>query len=129
MSPKELITLAVLFLNSDDKESAIPLLKLALDKDPEYVRALVLMGRVLLLKHVNDEAHEYFERAISKLSLAEEVDLPRGLELPANGRGNTLFSEKTFVSQVFGYMLKEGLNMHLTEGIFRYLASRMHAQT
>ncbi|RZB93798.1 ALBINO3-like protein 2, chloroplastic isoform B [Glycine soja] len=124
MSPKELITLAVLFLNSDDKESAIPLLKLALDKDPEYVRALVLMGRVLLLKHVNDEAHEYFERAISKLSLAEEVDLPRGLELPANGRGNTLFSEKTFVSQVFGYMLKEGLNMHLTEGIFRYLARK-----
>ncbi|KAG4992635.1 hypothetical protein JHK87_026092 [Glycine soja] len=99
MSPKELITLAVPFLDSDDKESAIPLLKLALDKDPEYVRALVLMGRVLLLKHVNDEAHEYFERAISKLSLAEEVDLPRGLELPANGRGNTLFSEKTFVSQ------------------------------
>ncbi|KAH1199833.1 ALBINO3-like protein 2, chloroplastic [Glycine max] len=79
MSPKEL--LAVPFLNSDDKESAIPLLKLALDKDPDYVRALVLMGRVLLLKHVNDEANEYFERAISKLSLAghsadaEEVDL------------------------------------------------------
>ncbi|KAH1234990.1 ALBINO3-like protein 2, chloroplastic [Glycine max] len=94
MSPKELITLAVLFLNSDDKESAIPLLKLALDKDPEYVRALVLMGRVLLLKHVNDEAHEYFERAISKLSLAEEVDLPRGLELPANGRGNTFMAGK-----------------------------------
>ncbi|RZB53362.1 ALBINO3-like protein 2, chloroplastic isoform C [Glycine soja] len=81
MSPKELVTLAVPFLNSDDKESAIPLLKLALDKDPDYVRALVLMGRVLLLKHVNDEANEYFERAISKLSLAghsadaEEVDL------------------------------------------------------
>lgn len=41
--------------------------RLALDKDPDYVRALVLMGRVLLLKHVNDEAHEYFERAISKV--------------------------------------------------------------
>nr|KYP47630.1 hypothetical protein KK1_030736 [Cajanus cajan] len=81
MSPKELTALSVPFLNGDDKESAIPLLKLALDKDPEYVRALVLMGRVLLLKHVNDEANEYFERAISNLSLAghptdaEEVDL------------------------------------------------------
>ncbi|CAI8613233.1 unnamed protein product [Vicia faba] len=80
MSPVELTTLAVPFLSSNDKESAIPLLKLALDKDPEYLRALVLMGRVLLLKQINDEAVEYFERAISKLSLAglptdpEEVD-------------------------------------------------------
>ncbi|KAK7394686.1 hypothetical protein VNO78_15221 [Psophocarpus tetragonolobus] len=81
MSPKELTALAVPFLSSEDKDSAVPLLKLALDKDPEYVRALVLMGRVLLLKHVNDEANEYFLRAISKLSLAghptdeEELDL------------------------------------------------------
>ncbi|BAT83547.1 hypothetical protein VIGAN_04070900 [Vigna angularis var. angularis] len=81
MSPKELIALAVPFLSSNDKESAIPLLKLALDKDPEYVRALVLMGRILLLKHANEEAIEYFECAISKLSFAgyptdaEELDL------------------------------------------------------
>ncbi|KAL9297030.1 hypothetical protein ACSQ67_022926 [Phaseolus vulgaris] len=81
MSPKELTALAVSFLSSNDKESAIPLLKLALDKDPEYVRALVLMGRTLLLKHVNEEAIEYFERAIWKLSFAgyptdaEELDL------------------------------------------------------
>ncbi|KAK2415607.1 mitochondrial inner membrane protein OXA1 [Trifolium repens] len=80
MSSVELTTLAVPFLNSNDKESAIPLLKLALDKDPEYLRALVLMGRVLLLKQINDEAIVYFERAISKLLLAghptdpEEVD-------------------------------------------------------
>lgn len=70
MSSVELTTLAVPFLNSSDKDSAIPLLKLALDKDPEYLRALVLMGRVLLLKQINDEAIQYFERAISKLSLA-----------------------------------------------------------
>ncbi|XP_022635656.1 ALBINO3-like protein 2, chloroplastic isoform X2 [Vigna radiata var. radiata] len=81
MSPKELTALAVPFLSSNDKESAIPLLKLALDKDPEYVRALVLMGRILLLKHANEEAIEYFECAISKLSFAgyptdaEELDL------------------------------------------------------
>lgn len=41
--------------------------RLALDKDPEYVRALVLMGRILLLKHANEEAIEYFECAISKV--------------------------------------------------------------
>ncbi|QCE12499.1 preprotein translocase subunit YidC [Vigna unguiculata] len=81
MSPKELTALAVPFLSSNDKESAIPLLKLALDKDPEYVRALVLMGRILLLKQANEEAIEYFECAISKLSFtgyptdAEELDL------------------------------------------------------
>lgn len=44
-----------------------PIYRLALDKDPEYLRALVLMGRVLLLKQINDEAVEYFERAISKV--------------------------------------------------------------
>ncbi|XP_027351859.1 ALBINO3-like protein 2, chloroplastic isoform X2 [Abrus precatorius] len=81
MSPKELTALSIPFLSSNDKESAIPLLKLALDKDPEYARALVLMGRVLLLKHADNEANVYFERAISKLSLAglptdaEDVDL------------------------------------------------------
>ncbi|XP_012569178.1 ALBINO3-like protein 2, chloroplastic [Cicer arietinum] len=80
MSSVELTTLAVPFLSSNDKESAIPLLKLALDKDPEYLRALVLMGRVLLLKQINDEAIKYFERAITKLLLTghptdpEEVD-------------------------------------------------------
>jgi YidC/Oxa1 family membrane protein insertase len=44
-----------------------PIYRLALDKDPEYLRALVLMGRVLLLKQINDEAIVYFERAISKV--------------------------------------------------------------
>ncbi|MED6158503.1 hypothetical protein PIB30_033321 [Stylosanthes scabra] len=67
MPPDALVTLAVPYMHSNDKESAIPLLKLALDKDPEYLRALVLMGRILLLKQSNDEAIEYFERAISKL--------------------------------------------------------------
>ncbi|KAI4350151.1 hypothetical protein L6164_010660 [Bauhinia variegata] len=81
LSPNELISLAVPFISSKDKESAMPLLKLALDKDPENLRAMVLMGRVLLLKHLNTEANEYLERAISKLSFAgnptevEEVDL------------------------------------------------------
>ncbi|KAL1360534.1 hypothetical protein HN51_005927 [Arachis hypogaea] len=81
MSPEALVALAIPFMNSNDKESAIPLLKHALDKDPQYVRALVLMGRILLLKQSNDEANEYFERAISKLyhaglpTDAEDLDL------------------------------------------------------
>ncbi|KAK7243288.1 hypothetical protein RIF29_38081 [Crotalaria pallida] len=81
MSPEQLTALAIPFLNSNDKESAIPLLKLVLDKDPEHTRALVLMGRLLLLKNIDAEANEYLERAISKLSLdghptdAEDIDL------------------------------------------------------
>ncbi|KAK7295166.1 hypothetical protein RJT34_18071 [Clitoria ternatea] len=81
MSPKELTALSIPFLSSDDKDSAIPLLKQALDKDPEYVRALVLMGRVLLLKHVNDEAKEYFEHAISKLTLTGHPTDPEDVDL------------------------------------------------
>lgn len=41
--------------------------RLALDKDPEYVRALVLMGQTLLQDKQLAEAAEYLERAISKV--------------------------------------------------------------
>ncbi|KAF7817748.1 ALBINO3-like protein 2, chloroplastic [Senna tora] len=80
-SPRELTAISVHIESNGDRESAILLLRLALDKDPEYVRALVLMGHLLLQKKLNAEAIEYFERAISKLSFAghptevEDVDL------------------------------------------------------
>lgn len=41
--------------------------RLALDKDPEYVRALIVMGQTLLQKGLPAEASEYLERAISKV--------------------------------------------------------------
>ncbi|XP_028800217.1 ALBINO3-like protein 2, chloroplastic isoform X2 [Neltuma alba] len=81
LAPKELTAFSVHVLAGGDRESAILLLKLALDKDPEYVRALVLMGQLLLQKQSNAEATEYFKRAISKLTLdgqpteVEDVDL------------------------------------------------------
>lgn len=43
--------------------------RLALDKDPEYVRALVLMGQTLLQNGELGEATECLERAISKVLL------------------------------------------------------------
>lgn len=81
LSPKELLSVSVLYLSRGEKERAIPLLQLALKKDPEYVRALITMGQTLLQKGLNAEAAEYLERAISKLCLAsgqatvEDVDL------------------------------------------------------
>ncbi|KAH7859419.1 hypothetical protein Vadar_000900 [Vaccinium darrowii] len=81
LSPQELLALSVKRLAEGRKDRAMPLLRLALDKDPEYVRALVLMGQTLLQDKQLAEAAEYLERAISKLFLAghptevEEVDL------------------------------------------------------
>ncbi|KAJ7973609.1 ALBINO3-like protein 2, chloroplastic [Quillaja saponaria] len=67
--PKELVSLSVQFLSHRDLESAMPLLNMALDKDPEYVRALIMMGQTLLQKGLPAEATEYLERAVFKLSL------------------------------------------------------------
>lgn len=41
--------------------------RLALEKDPGYVRGLVLMGQALLQKTQLSEATEYLELAISKV--------------------------------------------------------------
>ncbi|XP_021282443.1 ALBINO3-like protein 2, chloroplastic isoform X2 [Herrania umbratica] len=80
LSPKELLALSIKHLSREDKDLAISLLKLALDKDPEYVKAMVVMGQTLMQKGLLVEASEYLEDAISKLSLSghltevEDVD-------------------------------------------------------
>ncbi|XP_057476776.1 ALBINO3-like protein 2, chloroplastic isoform X1 [Actinidia eriantha] len=81
LSPRELLALSVTHLAKGHKDKAIPLLRLVLDKDPEYVRAMVVMGQTLLQNKQLVEATDYFERAISKLFLighpteVEEIDL------------------------------------------------------
>ncbi|CAF2138360.1 BnaA02g11910D [Brassica napus] len=80
LAPEELLSLSVQVLSKGDKETSIQLLRLALEKDPGYVRGLVLMGQTLLQKMQLSEATEYLERAISKLldeaaSDAEDVEL------------------------------------------------------
>ncbi|XP_021904422.1 ALBINO3-like protein 2, chloroplastic isoform X1 [Carica papaya] len=81
LSPKELLGLSVIHLSKGDKERAIPLLQLALDKDPGCVRAMVIMGQTLFQQGLLAEAAECLERAISKLFLfghpaeVEDVDL------------------------------------------------------
>ncbi|XP_042482878.1 ALBINO3-like protein 2, chloroplastic [Macadamia integrifolia] len=80
LSPDELLALSVQILAKGQKDKAIPLLRLALEKDPEYMRALVVLGQTLFQKGMLTEAIEHLERAISKLSLVshptnEQVDL------------------------------------------------------
>ncbi|XP_022743238.1 ALBINO3-like protein 3, mitochondrial isoform X2 [Durio zibethinus] len=81
LSPGELLALSIKHLSRGEKDQAASLLRLTLEKDPEYVKAMVVMGQTLMQKGLLGESNEYLERAISKLSLAghptevEDVDL------------------------------------------------------
>lgn len=61
-------------LAAGDHEKAHPLLRLAIDKDPESVRALIAMGQILFSKMSFEEAAEYFEKAISKVNQIQQED-------------------------------------------------------
>lgn len=41
--------------------------RLALERDPEYVKAMVMIGQTLMQKGLMEDAIEYLERAISKV--------------------------------------------------------------
>ncbi|GMN25994.1 hypothetical protein TIFTF001_001138 [Ficus carica] len=69
LSPKELISLSVQLLSKQDIERAIYMLELTLEKDPESIRGMMLLGQTLLQKGELAEAIEYLERAIPKLLL------------------------------------------------------------
>ncbi|RAL54050.1 hypothetical protein DM860_004521 [Cuscuta australis] len=66
-SPSEMVGLSTKFLEDGQKDVALPLLRLALNKDPEHIRALAVLGQALLHYGYLTEATEYLERAISKL--------------------------------------------------------------
>ncbi|KAJ0079030.1 hypothetical protein Patl1_24086 [Pistacia atlantica] len=70
LTPKELVALSVKHLSKGQKERAISFLRLAaLDKDPDYINALIVMVQTQLQKGLLAEAVEYLERAISKVHL------------------------------------------------------------
>ncbi|CAH9083671.1 unnamed protein product [Cuscuta epithymum] len=66
-SPSEMVQLSSKFLAKDQKDVALPLLRLALNKDPEHIRAMAVLGQALLHYGYFTEAIEYLEHAISKL--------------------------------------------------------------
>ncbi|XP_062084220.1 ALBINO3-like protein 2, chloroplastic [Humulus lupulus] len=70
LSPLELLNLSTQLLSKQHIERAIPIIQLALSKDPESTRGLILMGQTLMQKGLLPEAIEYMERAVSKLLLA-----------------------------------------------------------
>lgn len=80
LSLLELFNLSIKHLSKGEQDRAVLLLRLALQKDPEYVKALIVMGQILMKDEKLVEATEYLERAIAKLLVVghpaevEEID-------------------------------------------------------
>ncbi|KAG6752105.1 hypothetical protein POTOM_044324 [Populus tomentosa] len=70
LSPDELLALSVQLLSSGHRDRAISMLQMALKKDPNHIKALIVMGHTLLQEGLHAEATDHLERAISKLFLA-----------------------------------------------------------
>ncbi|CAM8960145.1 unnamed protein product [Rhodiola kirilowii] len=81
LTPEDLLKLSVKYLSEHKRERAIPLLRLALQKDPEYVMASIILGQALLQEGLLEDAADYLERTVSKLLIngdplePEKVDL------------------------------------------------------
>lgn len=74
LSPQELVALSVKLLADGQKDKAVPILRLAIDKDPGNVRALLIQGQTLLHGGRLTEAIGYLEHAISKLLIVDSPD-------------------------------------------------------
>ncbi|XP_031401334.1 ALBINO3-like protein 2, chloroplastic [Punica granatum] len=105
LSPEELLALSLSVISQGENIQGISLLELALDKDPEYIRAMVVIGQTLLHIEEPDEAAEYLERAISKLFGAgnpmekegEELDF---LILASQGAGLAYIQQSKFAEGI-----------------------------
>ncbi|KAH6790001.1 Membrane insertion protein [Perilla frutescens var. frutescens] len=81
LSPVELVNYSIKILSEGRNDIAIRLLRLAIEKDPGYERALLIMGQTLLKNKQLVEAADCLESAISKLLVdgypteVEKVDL------------------------------------------------------
>ncbi|KAJ0013906.1 hypothetical protein Pint_21327 [Pistacia integerrima] len=70
LTPKGPVALSVKHLSKGQKERAISFLQLALDKDSDYINALIVMGQTQLQKGLLLKAIEYLEHAISKATIS-----------------------------------------------------------
>ncbi|XP_057769843.1 ALBINO3-like protein 3, mitochondrial isoform X2 [Salvia miltiorrhiza] len=81
LSPVELVNYSIKVLSAGRKDTAIMCLRIALGKDPGFVRAMLIMGQTLIQNKQLGEATECLETAVSKLLVdgypteAEDVDL------------------------------------------------------
>ncbi|XP_057515424.1 ALBINO3-like protein 2, chloroplastic isoform X1 [Amaranthus tricolor] len=74
LSPLQLVDQSVAHLSAGRVDRALPLLRVALSKDPEYYIALTVLGQAMLQLKDYDEAVEYLECALSKISLRDPTD-------------------------------------------------------
>ncbi|XP_078433080.1 ALBINO3-like protein 2, chloroplastic isoform X2 [Wolffia australiana] len=72
-SPERLLQLALQHMNMKSPDKALPLLRLATERDPELVKAYIALGQVSCSRGSLEEAAEYFELALSK-SKEHEAD-------------------------------------------------------
>ncbi|WOL11349.1 hypothetical protein Cni_G20111 [Canna indica] len=79
LSPQMLLDLAHQALPAGNVDKAIELLEVAIEKDPEMVRALVAMGQALFFRKSLVEATKYYENAISKIHNEEDSILVTAL--------------------------------------------------
>ncbi|XP_042052298.1 ALBINO3-like protein 2, chloroplastic isoform X2 [Salvia splendens] len=81
LSPVELVNYSIKVLSTGREDIAIICLRLALEKDPGFVKAMLILGQTLLKNKQFVEAAELFETAISKLLVdgdpteVEDIDL------------------------------------------------------
>ncbi|CAN1180153.1 ALBINO3-like protein 3, mitochondrial [Linum perenne] len=81
LSPTELLGISVKLISTGHREQAIPLLRAAVGKDPDYIRALAVLGQTLLQKGEHAEAAQFLEPVITKIlangvpTQAEEIDI------------------------------------------------------
>ncbi|XP_057515426.1 ALBINO3-like protein 3, mitochondrial isoform X3 [Amaranthus tricolor] len=73
-SSLSLVQQSVAHLSAGRVDRALPLLRVALSKDPEYYIALTVLGQAMLQLKDYDEAVEYLECALSKISLRDPTD-------------------------------------------------------
>ncbi|XP_065854397.1 ALBINO3-like protein 2, chloroplastic isoform X2 [Euphorbia lathyris] len=72
LSPEQLCSLSRQLLSQEQIDNAMVLLRVALQKDPDFVEAMVYLGWALVRKGFYVEAKEHLERAIPKLYLTGE---------------------------------------------------------
>ncbi|XP_026387334.1 ALBINO3-like protein 2, chloroplastic isoform X2 [Papaver somniferum] len=81
LSPDELLSLPVQLLSKGHHDRALPLLRLAIEKDPDHIRSMVVLGQSLMQKQWLPESIGVLEHAVRKLLVGgqpakeEEVDL------------------------------------------------------
>ncbi|CAA7404877.1 unnamed protein product [Spirodela intermedia] len=73
LPPQKLLELALNLMNEQSQDEALPLLRLATERDPDLVKAFIALGQIYCSRGSLEEAAEYFELALSK-SGEHEVD-------------------------------------------------------